>query len=147
MKGPESPDPAREPQVGDKTIMRRSLRLLGLPILLMAALAACDSATDLSEVTVTGQWDGVGPMQEAFSGARMFLTESADGEISGSWRRGGLSGSVAGHNQGGDLEITLLNFEVGTVTFDGRFTDRYRMEGLLNGTSVETDAVFRRVNF
>lgn len=127
--------------------MRRSLRLLGLPILLLATLVACDSATDLSEVTVTGQWDGVGPMQEAFSGARMFLTESADGEISGSWRRGGFSGSVTGRNTEGSLEITLFNFEVGTVTFDGRFTDRYRMEGLLNGSAVETDAVFRRVTF
>lgn len=127
--------------------MRRSALLFSLPILLLAVLAGCDSSTDLTEVTVTGQWDGVGPMQERFSGARMDLVESADGQVSGSWRRGGSAGNVTGSNQNGNLELTLLNFEVGTVNFEGRFTDRYRLEGALAGGNVDITAVFRRVNF
>ncbi len=127
--------------------MRRSVLLLGLPIFLIVGLLGCDSATDLAEVTVSGHWDGVGAMQETFSGARLDLTQTADGVISGTWRRGGLTGGVTGMNQGGDLEITLLNFQVGTVTFEGRFTDRYRMEGALNGSSLDGPAVFRRVTF
>ena len=127
--------------------MRRLGLLCGLPILLIVGLLGCDSATDLTEVTVSGHWDGVGAMQETFAGARLDLTQSADGVVSGTWRRGGLTGGVTGVNQNNQLEITLLNFQVGTVTFEGRFTDRYRMEGSLNGTSLDGPAVFRRVTF
>jgi hypothetical protein len=127
--------------------MRRSALLFGFPILLIIALLGCDSATDLAEVTVQGHWDGVGAMQQTFSGARLDLVQNADGNVTGTWRRGGSTGSVAGVNQNGNLELTLFSFETGTVVFEGRFTDRYRMEGVLNGTALDGPAVFRRVTF
>ena len=127
--------------------MRRSALLFGFPILLIVALLGCDSATDLTEVTVQGHWDGVGAMQQTFAGARLDLTQTADGEVNGTWRRGGSTGTVTGANQNGTLELTLFNFDAGTVVFEGRFTDRYRMEGVLNGSALDGPAVFRRVTF
>lgn len=116
-------------------------------MVLAIALMACDTSTDIENVTATGTWDGVGAMQATFSGVRMDLNEAADGTITGTWRRGGSAAAVTGVNQAGNVELTLHGFEAGTVDFDGRFTNRYRMEGTLNGTALPGPAVFRRTSF
>jgi len=119
-----------------------------LPLFLLLALTACDSSTDLTEVSVQGRWDGVGGIQESAPGLRLFIQESANGTISGSWTRSqaGLSGSVsAGQNENGVVQFRLEGHPGGPLQFEGRLTDRYRMEGTLG--AVTSSAVFRRSSF
>lgn len=130
--------------------MRRSGLWLGLSVLVFTVTLGCDTSTDLSEVTVQGTWDGVGAMQESFSGARMILSESSDGVISGTWRRSsaGIVGSqVTGMNENGAVRLELHGFSAGSVVFEGGFRDGFTMEGSLDGASLNGPAVFRRYNF
>lgn len=107
---------------------------------------AVGCVTEVEDVSLQGNWDGVGSLEATLPGVRLQLDESDNGVISGSWRRGGLTGGVAGTNQNGQVEIQLINFELGTTTFEGRVTNRYRMEGELDQGTVD-EAVFRRNSF
>jgi len=127
--------------------MRRSGLWLGFTVMLFVAMLGCDTGTDVTEVTVQGNWEGVGAMQTTFADARMDLTQDSDGTVSGSWRRQNFTGSVSGSNQSGNLQLTLHNFSQGAVVFEGRFRDGFTMEGSLNGTVLEGNAVFRRKHF
>jgi hypothetical protein len=127
--------------------MIRKSFLFGLSLALLLPLAACDSSTDVSSETVQGQWDGVGALQASFPEVRLELLEDASGSIAGTWRRGGQAGMIQGTNQAGQVSLQLSNFEVGTVLFQGRFTNRYRLEGDLQGATLSGPAVFRRIRF
>jgi hypothetical protein len=126
-------------------------RLFSLPFLLLPFLvlgiAACESSTDLGTTSIGGRWDGVGALQAKFPEVRLELTETSDGTISGTWRRGSSAGPAVGSNQGGQILLQLQSFEVGSVTFQGRFTNRYRLEGDLQGSGLGSPATFRRVRF
>ncbi len=126
----------------------RRVRLLPIfTLALFALVAGCESSTDIEDVTAQGRWDGVGALQSAYPEVRLELSEDANGAISGTWRRGSQVGSASGTNANGSVTLQLTAFEVGTVTFTGRFTNRYRLEGSLSGTSLDGPAVFRRIRF
>ncbi|TVP76167.1 MAG: hypothetical protein EA352_06335 [Gemmatimonadales bacterium] len=126
-------------------MVKRSF-LAGMVLALGLLVVACDTSTDPEDVSLQGNWDGVGALEATLPGVRLSLDEASNGTISGSWRRGSLTGGVSGTNQAGVVEIELINFELGTTTFEGRVTNRYRMEGGLSQGTVE-EAVFRRSSF
>jgi hypothetical protein len=124
---------------------RRVLSLLSLA--LFALVVGCESSTDLEDVTSQGRWESMGALEAAFPQVRLELTEDASGNISGTWRRGSQVGSASGVNNQGVVSIELSSFEIGTVNFQGRFTNRYRLEGDLPGANLTGPAVFRRTRF
>jgi hypothetical protein len=126
-------------------LRRRLLPVLSLA--LMALVVGCDSSTDLEDATAQGHWDGVGALQSSFPEVRLDLAESPTGTITGTWRRAGQVGSVSGVNNDGQVTLELSSFEIGTVVFQGRFSNRYRLEGDLQGASLGGPAVFRRIRF
>jgi hypothetical protein len=126
-------------------LRRRFIPVLGLALLAM--VAGCESSTDLDEASAEGRWDGVGALQSSFPEVRLDLAESSNGTITGTWRRGSQTGSASGQNNNGQITLELSSFEVGTVVFQGRFTNRYRLAGQLQGATLGGDAVFRRVTF
>lgn len=126
-------------------MVKRSL-LAGMVLALGLLVMACDTSTDPEDVSLQGNWDGVGALEASFPGVRLSLDEASNGTVSGSWRRGSLTGGVTGSNQGGAVEIQLINFELGTTTFQGRITNRYRISGELSPGAVD-EAVFRRSSF
>ncbi len=126
-------------------LRRRFFPVLGLA--LMAFLVGCESSTDLDDASAQGRWDGVGALQASFPEVRLDLAESSDGTITGTWRRGSQIGSASGQNNNGQITLELSSFEVGTVIFQGQFTNRYRLAGQLQGATLGGDAVFRRVTF
>ncbi|CAN5813761.1 hypothetical protein BH23GEM11_BH23GEM11_07860 [soil metagenome] len=127
-------------------LRRRLLPMLSL--VLVALVAGCDSSTDVTDASAQGDWDGVGALEASFSGVRLALDESSGGTITGTWRtRAGQVGSASGVNQNGQITLELTNFEVGTVVFQGSFSNRYRLEGELQGATLGGPAVFRRVRF
>lgn len=126
-------------------MVKRSF-LVGMVLALGLLVVACDTSTDPGDVSLQGNWDGVGALEASLPGVRLSLDEASDGTISGSWRRGSLTGGVTGSNDAGVVEIQLINFELGTTTFEGRITNRYRMEGGFDLGTVD-EAVFRRSSF
>lgn len=129
--------------------MRRHSLLFALPLFVALALMGCESSTDIQDIDATGQWDGVGPLQQAYPGLLLDLTQESNGVVTGSWRfRGGTSYHLSGTNSAGQLELTLSAFPTGTAAqFQGRFTNDFRMEGTLNGATLTGAAVFRRTSF
>jgi hypothetical protein len=127
--------------------MLRRRFLPALSLVLIALVAGCESSTDLEDVSVQGHWDGVGALQSSFPEVRLDLAESSTGTISGTWRRAGQVGSVSGVNNNGQITLELSSFEIGTVVFQGNFSNRYRLEGNLQGASLGGPAVFRRIRF
>jgi hypothetical protein len=125
-------------------LLRPSLWLL-LPAVLF--ISACDGATTVEDTSTQGGWYGVGALQGSFPELRMDLTENAAGEVQGAWRRGGQGGAVTGTHRNGQITLTLSNFEVGTVVFQGRLTTRYRLAGTLQGFNLPGEAVFVRTRF
>lgn len=126
------------------------LRRRFLPALVFAFAAlvvGCESSTDIEDASAQGRWDGVGALQASFPEVRLELAESANGTITGTWRRGSQVGSASGQNNNGQVILELSSFEVGTVVFQGRFTNRYRLEGALQGANLGGPAVFRRIRF
>jgi hypothetical protein len=126
-------------------LRRRFLPMLSL--VLVALVAGCDSSTDVTDSSAQGDWDGVGALEASFSGVRLALDETSGGTITGTWRRGSQVGSASGVNQNGQITLELSNFEVGTVVFQGSFSNRYRLEGELQGATLGGPAVFRRIRF
>jgi len=126
-------------------LRRRLLPVLSLA--LMALVVGCESSTDLEDTTAQGHWDGVGALQSSFPEVRLDLAESSTGTITGTWRRAGQVGSVSGVNTNGQITLELSSFEIGTVVFQGKFSNRYRLEGNLQGASLGGPAVFRRIRF
>jgi hypothetical protein len=127
--------------------MLRRRFLPALSLVLIALVAGCESSTDLEDASVQGHWDGVGALQSSFPEVRLDLAESSTGTISGTWRRAGQVGSVSGVNNNGQVTLELSSFEIGTVVFQGNFSNRYRLEGNLQGASLGGPAVFRRIRF
>jgi hypothetical protein len=129
-------------------IRRHVLALIfALPFL---ALAGCESSTNIEDISATGRWDGVGAVQQSFSGLRLELEEGAGGAITGSWWFGGATGSrsvVSGTNVAGVLDLTFFGLPGGTARFQGRFTHGYRIEGSLSSPALNAQAVFRRTRF
>jgi hypothetical protein len=138
-----------DPLSGSLIVIRRRIFLalaLALPFGLVS-LTGCESSTDLGNTSIGGRWDGTGALQERFPEVRLELSEGADGAITGTWRRGSSAGPAQGTNQGGQIVLQLQSFELGTVTFQGRFTNRYRLEGDLQGAGLGAPATFRRIRF
>ena len=134
--------------------MRRRGFLFALPMIAVFALIGCESSTDIQDISATGRWDGVGPLQQVYPGLLLQLSEQADGQVSGCWRfRGGTAcggPNVSGTNNAGILNLTLSGFPSGTQSptqFQGQFSHDFRMEGTLNGASLDGQAVFRRTSF
>jgi hypothetical protein len=127
--------------------MRRRRFLPMLTLALFALVAGCESSTDIEDVTAQGRWDGVGALQSAYPEVRLELTENADGVITGTWRRGSQGGSAVGTNTNGSVTLQLTAFQAGNVMFQGAFTNRYRLEGSLQGAALDGPAVFRRIRF
>ncbi|TVR52662.1 MAG: hypothetical protein EA421_13170 [Gemmatimonadales bacterium] len=128
--------------------MRRRSFLFALPLIALFALMGCESSTDIQDISATGSWDGVGPLQQAYSGLRLELEQQPNGNVSGQWWfAGGTRFSVTGTNNAGNLELTFSNFPTGTAQFQGQFTHDFRMEGTLNGANLTGAAVFRRTSF
>jgi hypothetical protein len=127
--------------------MRRTFLASILSLALVALVAGCESSTDLDDVSAQGRWDGVGALGVQYPDIRLELTENANGEITGIWRRGSSTGPAAGVNNNGQVTVELTSFEIGTVTFQGRFTNRFRLEGEIPGANIGGPAVFRRIRF
>lgn len=128
--------------------MRRFHVSLVFPLILAVAVAGCDSSTDVSEVEATGRWESAGALRVALdTDVRLVLTETSGGSVSGTWHMGGAVAQVMGTNQNGNLQLTLASFQGTNATFEGRFTDRYRMAGTINGVALDGEAVFRRTSF
>ncbi len=109
------------------------------------AFTACDTVTDLGEVTLEGRWDSVGALQAETGGVMlMFNPANANGTFAGTWRLGGVTGAVTdGVNQDGQIEFTMQGFQGQTVVFNGELRDRFVMEGTLTGYDLDGLAVFR----
>jgi len=129
-------------------IRRQFLALLFvLPFL---ALAGCESSTDIQDLSASGRWDGVGSLQQSFSGLRLELEEGAGGAITGTWWFGGATGSrsiVSGTNAAGVLDLTFFGLPGGTARFQGRFSHGFRIEGTVSSPALNSSAVFRRTRF
>ena len=118
--------------------------------MLTVVLAACESSTDLAEVTMEGKWDGMGDLYNVVPGFRMSINANPDGSFSGQWTSDYHSGSVAqGARDAESVEFILFGFPGGQRTFSGELTDRYRIEGSLTPSvaQVPGSAVFRRSSF
>jgi hypothetical protein len=125
--------------------MKSRLKFAVLPLLFLA-LVACESSTDLDEVTATGRWDSVGALQ----GVTLFLNPESGGNFTGTWSTHSATVSASiinGTNTNGTIRFTLTSFQGGNRTFEGRFTNEYRMEGTLDGVALNGAAVFRRSSF
>lgn len=129
-------------------MIRKSL--MGAMVLLAAfAFAACDTVTDLGEVSLAGSWDSMGALQAETGGLTVFFEHpGADGTFGGSWREGGASGQLSGavtggSNQGGQVAFVLRNYRGQNMEFTGRLTNRFEMRGDLNGLALSGPAVFR----
>jgi hypothetical protein len=130
--------------------MRRHSLLFAFPLFMALALMGCESTTDIQDIDATGQWDGVGPLQQAYPGLLLNLTQEPNGVVTGNWRFRGTASAfnVSGTNSAGHLELTLSSFPTGTAAqFQGQFTNDFRMEGTLNGAALTGAAVFRRTSF
>ncbi len=123
--------------------------LLALPFIVLST-AACDSTTNLEEVSLVGIWDGVGELQttDAGRGLTLFIESDGGGTVSGSWTRtqdvlhqGNIVGSAT---ESGGIALTLQFFPGVDPTFEGDLTDQHRMSGEMNVTELEGSAVFRR---
>ncbi len=125
-------------------MLRRTL-LLTVALFTAVAFTACDTVTDLGEVTLEGRWDSVGALQAETGGVMlMFNPANSNGSFVGTWREGGVTGAVTdGVNQGGQVEFTLQGFRGQTVVFQGELRDRFVMEGTLVGFNLDGLAVFR----
>lgn len=131
--------------------MRRRGFLFILPIIAVVSLIGCESSTDIQDLNATGQWDGVGALQQAYPGLLLQLSEQSDGQVSGCWRFRGTAcpgvPNVSGVNNAGSLDLTFASFPTGTAQFEGRFSHDFRIEGTLNGAGLNGSAVFRRTSF
>lgn len=130
-------------------MIRRSF-VLALVALLTAGITACDTVTDLGEVSLQGRWDSAGPLQALTGGVTLrFDPQSADGTFGGTWRvtttEGTIIGAVVnGTNQDGAVQFTLQGFYGENAVFAGELTDRFRMAGDLTGFQMNGQtAVFR----
>jgi hypothetical protein len=121
--------------------MRRLSFLFMLPLALFT-LAACDTATDLDDVSIEGTWDGVGSLYANHPGVKVSISE-ANGVVTGSWWWPGRPAALVtnGTYVDGVARFNLTGFP-GGATFEGRLTDVHRMEGTLG--AFDGDAVFRR---
>jgi hypothetical protein len=131
--------------------MRRVRNLLVFPFVLLA-LAACESATGLDEVTMEGRWDAVGPLREAVPALRLVITADAGGVFTGTWTRQDLAGSRAlgGVRTGNSVVVTLEAYPLpgggfGPRTFTGELEDIWVMRGSID-IPLE-GATFRRSSF
>jgi hypothetical protein len=125
-------------------MLRRSL-LMTVALLTAVVLTGCDTVTDLSEVTMEGRWDSVGALRAQMDQVTLMINpQSADGSFDGTWRVGNVVNAVTnGSKQGESVQFTLQGFFGQSVTFTGRLTDRFRMEGNLDGVPLDGPAVFR----
>jgi hypothetical protein len=127
-------------------MLRKSL-LGSLVLFLVVAMVACDTVTDLGEVTLEGRWDSVGELQAQTGGVVLMFTHAdADGVFGGTWRdrRLGTTGALTqGLNQDGQIQFTLQNFQGADVQFTGELSNRFQMRGDLIGYNLGRDAVFR----
>ncbi len=129
-------------------MIRKSL--MGAMVLLAAfAFAACDTVTDLGEVSLAGSWDSMGALQAETGGLSVFFEHPGpDGAFGGSWRERGATGQVSGtvtggSNQGGQVTFVLRNFRGQNMEFTGRLNNRFEMQGDLSGLPLDRPAVFR----
>jgi len=132
--------------------MRRVRNLLAFPLVLLA-LAACDSPSDIDDVTMQGRWDAVGPLREAVPSLRLVITADAGGVFTGTWSMRDVPGSRAlgGVRTGNSVVLTLETYPLpgggfGPRTFTGELEDIWVMRGSINIPS-ETGAAFRRSSF
>jgi hypothetical protein len=130
--------------------MRRSSLLIALPFVFLS-LVACESATDLEEVSMEGRWDAVGSIRELAPDLKLTINADANGIFTGNWSYRGEtfthSGSMGGVRTGNSVEFTLTAFQGGSRTFAGQLTDLFRMSGLIDLSPESTAAVFRRASF
>lgn len=134
--------------------MRRTNLMMVVTMLALATFAsACDTVTDLGEVRMEGTWDAVGALNEQIDGSMSLrLIASSDGVFGGTWQQRNASrqlideGIVAqGVNNEGQITFNLLGFGGnGMVVFAGELTNAFRLEGDLQGYSLDAPAVFRR---
>ncbi len=125
--------------------MRLSRFLPVVALVLLFSATGCDSSTDLESVPVTGRWNSVG----ALAGVLLFVGPESGSTFTGSWSGpAGTSSSITdGSNSGGVIRFTLLGFQGGPRTFEGKFTDALRLEGAISGLSLDGPVVFRRTSY
>ncbi|TVR64014.1 MAG: hypothetical protein EA422_07695 [Gemmatimonadales bacterium] len=123
---------------------------LGLTALLVAlAFTACDTVTDLGEVSLAGSWDSMGALQAETGGLSVFFEHpSPDGTFGGSWRERGTTGQITGTvtggaNNDGQVTFTFQNYRGQDRQFTGRLTNRFEMHGDVTGFTLDRPAVFR----
>ncbi len=128
---------------------RHHLSILGLAAL--AVMAGCESSTDLATVSAGGQWDRAAPAEMSYPEVRLRLVQNENGAITGCWAQAAScnvqSANVVGTNVNGDITLQFIGFPAANATFEGRFTNAYRLEGRLQGTNLNDPAVFRRIQF
>lgn len=117
----------------------------------LLVVSACDSATNLDAVSVTGTWHGAGSLQKIADGQGVSLNirASADGSITGWWeRRGALffSGDITGSASPGEqIRLILMRYSGRThATFLGELTRKHRMAGSIAELPLDGPAVFLR---
>lgn len=126
--------------------MRRFAYLIAVS-LFATALASCDSATGLDEVSLVGRWNGVGALQleDNGYGITLYVQSDANGAVTGNWISSRGSGTIVeGSNQDGDISFRLSTFPGQDPTFSGRLTDQHRMSGNFDALDLSGPAVFRR---
>jgi hypothetical protein len=128
--------------------MMRRASTFSFVLAVAALMAGCDTVTDLGEVRLDGEWYSVGALQQSLNGTNanllLRLDDPNDGTVSGTWLLGGSNGSVTeGTRNGQTIQFTLEGFNGGSVVFAGELTNRFRLEGTLEGYPLDGTAVFR----
>ena len=113
------------------------------------ALAACDTATSLDEVTMEGIWDAVGPVSTAAPGLKLRLQPEVDGAFSGTWQTETHSGVLQGQRVSvEEVTFTLFAFPPsGNRSFSGQLATILRMTGTIDLGQSGGEAVFLRSSF
>jgi hypothetical protein len=146
---PVSPSRSTCERSSRKDPMRRSRFLFALTALLFVAVTACESSTDLSEVSIEGQWDLVGQgWIAAGQNVRVRIQSGANDTFTGQWWfPGGQQRGITNISQqeDGSVRFTMQAFPGGTALFEGKLQDRYTMRGTLG--QIDGVSGFRRTSF
>lgn len=113
--------------------LRSAVSLLAAVLL----FAACDSGTDLEDVSLEGTWSG------SFEGFNfvMQLNESTGSNVTGSGTIESIPITVTGTRNGVDVDLTLSAAQFQPVDYNAEIIARNEMFGTLNGSGFTGDTL------
>lgn len=116
------------------------MRFLRSAVSLLAAVllfAACDSGTDLEDVSLEGTWSG------SFEGFNfvMQLNETTGSNVTGSGTIESIPITVTGTRVGVEVDLTLSAAQFQPVNYNAEIVDDNEMFGTLNGSGFTGDTL------